>query len=276
MKFVCPLVAVDDLKKSREFYETVLRQKVKFDFSENVVYEGDFSIQLKPSFAEMVKMEYDQTEGSNNFELYFEEEDFEGFLDHLKGFKAIPYLHEAFEHPWGQRVVRFYDPDRYIVEVGESMDGVALRFLNGGLSVEETSKRTQYPLRYVEAVNEKRKGEKPSGFPEFMKSEPNRIGKEAQNTEDIEGYYYEGEDGSQMAFWTCYADRDSKIHVYDFDEYMICVSGEYTAILSGRETVLRPGDELFIPKGTVQSGRCIAGTRSIHAFGGKRIQRNKQ
>lgn len=39
----------------------------------------------------------------------------------------------------------------------------------------------------------------------------------------------------------------------------------------GRETVLHPGDELFIPKGVKQSGRVRAGTRTLHVFGGKRI-----
>lgn len=111
-----------------------------------------------------------------------------------------------------------------------------------------------------------------NNFPEFMKSPKNRIASSAQNTEDIDGYYFEGSDGSQMAFWTCYSDRISKEHRHDFDEYMVCVQGQYTAIVDGVETVLNPGDELFIPKGTVQSGRCIAGTRTIHAFGGKRIR----
>jgi quercetin dioxygenase-like cupin family protein len=53
---------------------------------------------------------------------------------------------------------------------------------------------------------------------------------------------------------------------------MICVSGEYIAYLNDKEIVLKPGDELIIPKGTGQWGKCKAGTRTIHAFGGKRIK----
>jgi quercetin dioxygenase-like cupin family protein len=108
-------------------------------------------------------------------------------------------------------------------------------------------------------------------FPEFMKKDMNKISSKQQNTQDIEGYYFEGKDGSQMAFWTCYMDRVSKEHRHEFDEYMVCVSGQYTAIVNGKEIVLNPGDELYIAKGTLQGGRCIAGTRTIHAFGGKRI-----
>ena len=112
-------------------------------------------------------------------------------------------------------------------------------------------------------------------FPDFMKSMTNKVPAAAQNTEDIDGYYYEGNDGGQMAFWTCHAERESKKHVHPFDEYTVVVAGQYTAWFEdGREIVLNPGDELFVPAGTVQWGRCVAGTRTIHAFGGRRIPRD--
>lgn len=113
-------------------------------------------------------------------------------------------------------------------------------------------------------------------FPQFMKNSRNRISSKEQNTEDIEGYFYTGADGSQMAFWTCRADRVSKKHTHKFDEYMVCVAGQYTVLMNGEEHVLNPGDELLIPKGTEQWGRCIAGTRTIHAFGGRRIKGGQQ
>lgn len=112
-------------------------------------------------------------------------------------------------------------------------------------------------------------------FPNFMKNEKNHIPVGEQNTPDIDGYFYEAADGSQMAFWTCYADRVSKKHTHSFDEYMVCVSGEYTVCTANGETVLHPGDELFIPAGTEQWGRCTAGTRTIHAFGGTRIPHSR-
>ncbi len=108
-------------------------------------------------------------------------------------------------------------------------------------------------------------------FPEFMKRPANKVPSQQQNTADVEGYYYSASDGSQMAFWTCHADRVSKEHAHEFDEYMVCVSGEYVVSINGVETVLHAGDEIMIPKGAVQGGRCKAGTRTIHAFGGRRI-----
>jgi quercetin dioxygenase-like cupin family protein len=56
---------------------------------------------------------------------------------------------------------------------------------------------------------------------------------------------------------------------------MVCLSGQYTAHVENGTFVLRPGDELFIPKGREQWGECLAGTRTIHAFGGRRIVRER-
>ena len=52
----------------------------------------------------------------------------------------------------------------------------------------------------------------------------------------------------------------------------LCVEGEYIVTIDGVEHTLHAGDELFIPKCSVQGGRVKAGTRSIHAFGGQRIK----
>ena len=54
---------------------------------------------------------------SNNMELCFEEMDFDGFLNRLRDYPQIEYLGDVFEHSWGQRVIRFYDPDGHIIEV---------------------------------------------------------------------------------------------------------------------------------------------------------------
>ena len=150
MKFKCPLIVVSDIGISRNFYKKVLKQKVKFDFGENLVFEGGFSIQFKPHFADMIGINQDEIAiKSNNFELYFEEDNLESFIERLNAEQEIQYLHSLIEHPWGQRVIRFYDPDMYIIEDGENMEAVARRFLSQGLSVEETAGRTQHPVEFV-------------------------------------------------------------------------------------------------------------------------------
>ena len=72
-------------------------------------------------------------------------------------------------------------------------------------------------------------------FSEFMKRKMNHIDSDQQNTSDIDGYYYEGADGSQICFWTYFSDRESKENVYEFDEYVVCVSGEYVGISMGNK-----------------------------------------
>ena len=74
---------------------------------------------------------------SNNAEIVFEEKDFEGFLRKLKERQDIEYLGEAIEHSWGQRVIRFYDLDGHIIEVGEDMEMVIRRVLACGRTMEE-------------------------------------------------------------------------------------------------------------------------------------------
>ncbi len=86
----------------------------------------------------------------DNFELYFEEEQFDEFVERLKSFK-IQYVHDVAEYSWGQRVIRFYDSDMHIIEVGESMVTVVKRFIAQGLTIEETAKRTQHPVEFVKS-----------------------------------------------------------------------------------------------------------------------------
>ena len=87
--------------------------------------------------------------GGNNFELYFEEDDFDKFAEKLMECD-VEYVHPVKEHSWGQRVVRFYDPDRHI-EVGENMKVVCKRFLDGGMTPEQTAERMNVPLKFVKA-----------------------------------------------------------------------------------------------------------------------------
>ena len=55
------------------------------------------------------------------------------------------------DHAWGQRVVRFYDPDYHIIEVSETMNVVCKRFSDKGMTVEEISERMGIPLKAVKA-----------------------------------------------------------------------------------------------------------------------------
>ncbi len=110
-------------------------------------------------------------------------------------------------------------------------------------------------------------------FPASMKNPLNRIAPSSQATPGVEGLVYDGANGSQMAFWTCKETAVSAEHVHDYDEYMIVVEGCYTLLIQGRRISLESGQEYFIPKGVPHGGEVVAGTRTIHAFGGIRARR---
>ena len=75
---------------------------------------------------------------------------FDGFIEKLKGCD-VEYVHPVVEHSWGQRVVRLYDPDRHIFEVGEDMKVVCRRFLDSGMTPEEVAKRMDVPMKFINA-----------------------------------------------------------------------------------------------------------------------------
>ena len=61
-------------------------------------------------------------EKSNSCELYFEEKNIEEFVEKLeKLYPETEYVNKIMTHSWGQRGVRFYDPDGNIIEVGTPM-----------------------------------------------------------------------------------------------------------------------------------------------------------
>ena len=110
-------------------------------------------------------------------------------------------------------------------------------------------------------------------FPEFMKHPANEIARSSQATPGVEGFVFDGADGSQMAFWSCRQSAVSVPHTHDYDEYMAVVEGCYTLIIGGERIPVRAGEECFIPRGVEHGGKVLAGTRTIHAFGGHRADR---
>jgi quercetin dioxygenase-like cupin family protein len=110
-------------------------------------------------------------------------------------------------------------------------------------------------------------------FPDFMQHPANRIATTSLATPGVEGYVFDGADGSQMAFWTCRETAASAAHVHDYNEYMLVVQGCYTLIIEGQKIPVNAGEEYFIPRGVPHSGEVQAGTRTIHAFGGHRANR---
>ena len=152
MQFKNPLLVVSDMEKSKKFYKDVLGLRVIMDFGANVTLTGGLCLQTKETWMDFIDAKEDEISfGGNNAEIYFEEDDFDAFAERLKDLDNIDYVHPVIEHRWGQRVVRFYDPDRHIIEVGENLKMVCRRFLNCGMTEEEVAVRMDVPLKFVQA-----------------------------------------------------------------------------------------------------------------------------
>ena len=102
MKLRNVLIVVSDIEESINFYrdlfglQVVLNKNIWKDF-----------------------LEKDVVPQNNMTELYFEEKNIEDFVEKLNNSRyEIQYVNELMEHSWGQKMVRFYDLDGNLIEVG--------------------------------------------------------------------------------------------------------------------------------------------------------------
>ncbi|MBR6115389.1 MAG: VOC family protein [Oscillospiraceae bacterium] len=149
MKLKNPLLAVTDMDKSVEFYKKVLGLHVTMDFGANKTLTGGLVLQTLETWKEFIDTD-DVFFGGNSSEVCFEEDNFDAFADRLKECD-VEYVHPVKEHSWGQRVVRIYDPDKHIIEIGENMKAVCRRFLDSGMTPEQAAERMDVPLKFVNA-----------------------------------------------------------------------------------------------------------------------------
>ena len=151
MKYNGAVLSVADINASRKFYEDLFGLELYQNYGINISFTCGLSLQQE--FDWLVHLPKDDIKKKpNNMELCFEEEQFDDFLSKLRGYPEIVYAGDVVEHSWGQRVVRFYDPDGHLIEVGERMKTVINRFLASGLSMEEVSKKMDVSLEDLEKL----------------------------------------------------------------------------------------------------------------------------
>jgi quercetin dioxygenase-like cupin family protein len=109
-------------------------------------------------------------------------------------------------------------------------------------------------------------------FPAFMRRSANAV-EASKQAGGLEGYVFEGADGSQMVIWQGHEGGRSEMHTHDYDEYCIVLQGTFVGTVGGVKVVLGPGDEGFIPAGVPHDGEYSANYRAIDAFGGRRVRR---
>ena len=150
MKYTSTVISVADIKAARAFYEDLFGLELYQDYGINISFTCGLALQQ--DFDWLVHLPKEKIlKKPNNMEICFEEHDFDGFLDKLKKNPDFEYLGDVIEHGWGQRVIRFYDPDGHIIEVGENMKVVCKRFLDSGMTPEQVAARMEVPIKFVKA-----------------------------------------------------------------------------------------------------------------------------
>lgn len=152
MKFRGPMLVVKDIEKSKEFYTQVIGVRVISDLGENATLTGGMGLQTENSWKAFTNCDEDFfSYGGNVTEMYFEEEDFESFIEKIEALN-IEMIGSVLVMPWGQKVVRMYDPDRHIIEIGEDLKVMVKRLHAEGLSVDELVEKTYMKKGMVEKI----------------------------------------------------------------------------------------------------------------------------
>ena len=114
------LIVVKDIEKSRQFYHDLFGLDMVLDNDGNMILTEGLVLQDADIWKEFLGKE--SSFRNNSCELYFEERDLESFVEKLERlYPAVEYVTKLTTHSWGQKVIRFYDLDGHLIEVGTPM-----------------------------------------------------------------------------------------------------------------------------------------------------------
>ncbi len=120
MKLKNVLIVVKDIERSKRFYHELFGLEMILDNSGNMILTEGLVLQEEKYWKEFLGRE--TVPESNSCELYFEEADIEGFIEKLESrYPEVKYVNRLMTHSWGQKVIRFYDSDGNLIEVGTPM-----------------------------------------------------------------------------------------------------------------------------------------------------------
>ena len=117
MKLKNFLIVVKDIERSRQFYHELFGLETILDNGGNMILTEGLVLQEEKYWREFLGSKI--VPESNSCELYFEEADIDGFIDKLEScYPEVKYINRLMTQSWGQKVIRFYDPDGNLIEVG--------------------------------------------------------------------------------------------------------------------------------------------------------------
>lgn len=147
MKLHSIVLFVKNIEKSKEFYTKILNHSIVHDFGNNVILSNGISIwEIQQSH--IISQKLETSSNSNRFELYFEAETIDEINLKLEQ-NSVTLLHPIQTEPWGQRTIRFFDPDSHLIEIGEPLEVFVMNMSKQGLSPEQISTQSGIPIETV-------------------------------------------------------------------------------------------------------------------------------
>jgi predicted enzyme related to lactoylglutathione lyase len=151
--FKMPVIFVDDITVSKQFYQNLFNLTIEHDFGENIVFKDAFSLWQQQRAENIIfsASRSSHPDTDKTVELYFETEDIQE-LWHQINENNIEVIHGLKAEAWGQRTCRMYDPDGYIVEIAEPMTAVVQRLAATGMKPAAIAQKTQMNENAVQRI----------------------------------------------------------------------------------------------------------------------------
>ena len=114
------LIVVKDIERSKKFYHDLFGLDIVLDNDGNIILTEGLVLQEEKIWKDFLGKTI--IPESNSCELYFEDQNRARFVEKLERlYPNIQYVNRLMTHSWGQKVVRFYDLDGNLIEVGTPM-----------------------------------------------------------------------------------------------------------------------------------------------------------
>jgi len=147
MVFHSTVLFVANIDHSKDFYTGLLNFSVEYDFGKSILLNNGLSLwEIQPGHTISQHLETKNT--SNRFELYFETENIDVVSEAIHN-AGLKLLHSLHEESWGQRTIRFFDPDDHLIEIGESLHVFINRLNTRGLTTKQIAEKSGIPFETV-------------------------------------------------------------------------------------------------------------------------------
>ncbi|MFO8077922.1 MAG: glyoxalase [Thermoplasmatota archaeon] len=156
--FAMTVIFVEDIEVSKCFYQRLFGFQIDHDFGENIVFKNAFSLWQRKRARQIIFGDDQYKEkcgGKKHTELYFETSHIDEIWVNLKREKDVDIIHGIKEENWGQKTIRLFDPDGFVIEIAEPMPVVVKRLSMLGCSVEDIAQKTQIPVSEVQVILDK-------------------------------------------------------------------------------------------------------------------------